>query len=60
MTVAVQRGSVLPAAQLLPGALVVTVIVSTVSGTGLFTVKVPVMTTVPPTGMFPVHEAPGR
>ena len=56
-TLTVQRGSVLPDGQLLPGAVVTSVAVSTVfSGTVLCTVTLPLMVTVPPTGMLPVHE----
>ena len=54
----VQRGSVLPAWQLLPGAADTAVAVSTSLVTGLSTVTGEVMVTVPPTGMSPVQTAP--
>ena len=57
VTLTVQRGSVLPGGQLLPAAVVMSVAVSTVfRGTVLSTVTLPLMVTVPPTGMLPVHE----
>src|SRR5580700_7685263 len=57
VTLTEQRGSVLPAGQLLPAAVVDSVLVITLSPvSGLFTVTVPVTVTVPPTGMLPVQE----
>ena len=54
-----QRGSVPPAGQLLPAAAVVKVAVMTLlPGSGLSTVTVPVIVTLPPTGMSPVHDTP--
>src|SRR5580658_1896093 len=55
---AVQRGSVLPAAQLLPGAVVLATDVRILFPvSGLLTVTVPVIVMVPPTGMLPVQVA---
>ena len=54
-----QRGSVLPAGQLLPGASEVLISVRTWSPvSGLFTVTEPARVTVPPTGTSPVQTAP--
>src|SRR5580658_3997729 len=59
VTLTEQRGSVLPAGQLLPAAVVDSVLASTLFPvSGLFTVTVPVIVTVPPTGMLPVQESP--
>src|SRR5580693_506137 len=58
LVTALQRGSVLPEGQLLPGAVVLMTedrILFPVSG--LLMVTVPVMVTVPPTGMLPVQVA---
>ena len=55
-TLTEQRGSVLPAGQLLPAAVVTKVLASTLFPvSGLLTVTVPVMVTEPPTGMLPVQ-----
>src|ERR1700735_3977428 len=57
LTVAVHRGSVPPAGQLLPAAAVDSVLfITLLPVSGLFTVTVPVTVTVPPTGMLPVQE----
>ncbi len=54
--VAVQRGSLASGGQLLPGAVETRVPVSSLLPvSGFCTVKVPVMVTVPPTGMSPVQ-----
>ena len=54
-----QRGSVLPVGQLLPGAVEMTVAISRWAlVSGLLTVNDPVRVTVPPTGMSPVQTAP--
>ena len=54
----VQRGSVPPGGQLLPGAVDTAVAVSTSLVTGLSTVTGEVMVTVPPMGMSPVQTVP--
>ena len=55
-TLTEQRGSVLPAGQLLPAAVVTKVLANTLFPvSGLLTVTVPVMVTEPPTGMLPVQ-----
>ena len=52
-------GSVPPAGQSLPGAVVVIVLARTLFPvSGLLTVTVPVTVIVPPTGMLPVQEMP--
>src|SRR5580658_9844876 len=59
VTLTEQRGSVLPAGQLLPAAVVDSVLAITLFPvSGLFTVTVPVIVTVPPAGMLPVQEIP--
>jgi hypothetical protein len=60
LTVIVQRGSVPPEGQLLPGAVVAPVRVMTCppGGQGLATMIPPVSVTVAPTGTSPVHTAP--
>src|SRR3984885_2313109 len=59
VTLAEQRGSGPPDGQLLPAAAVENVLASTLFPvSGLFTVTVPVIVTVPPTGMLPVQESP--
>ncbi len=59
VTLTEQRGSVLPAAQLLPAAVVARVEAITLFPvSGLFTVTVPVTVTDPPTGIEPVQEIP--
>ena len=58
-TLTVQRGSVEPDGQLLPAAVVDNVLDRTLLPvSGLFTVTVPVIVTVPPTGMLPVQVRP--
>src|SRR5260370_27221995 len=58
-TVVVQRGSVPPGGQLLPGASDAQVLVMMpLPGSGFFTVMVPVTVTTPPTGMSPLQYAP--
>jgi hypothetical protein len=59
-TVIVHRGSADPAGQLLPAAVVASVIAMTCppAGYGLATTIDPVIVTVPPTGTSPVHTAP--
>ena len=59
-TVIVHRGSALPLGQLLPGAVVASVIAMTCppAGYGLATMIPPVIVTVAPTGTSPVHTAP--
>src|ERR1041385_9002870 len=55
----VQRGSVLPWGQLLPGVAVLSVVVTTaLPESGVSAVRVPVMVTVAPTGMSPVQSTP--
>src|SRR5450631_3427801 len=59
VTLIEQRGSVDPDGQLLPAAVVDNVEASTLLPvSGLFTVTVPVIVTLPPTGMLPVQEIP--
>src|ERR1700692_1473521 len=59
VTVVVHRGSVPPDGQLLPAAAVEKLLTSTLFPvSGLFTVTLPVIVTVPPTGMLPVQEIP--
>ena len=58
-TLTEQAGSVPPDGQLLPSAVVEKVLaISLLPVSGLLTVTVPVMVTVPPTGMLPVQETP--
>src|ERR1700685_4637248 len=59
VTLIEQRGTVLPDGQLLPGAVVDSVLAMTLLPvSGFLTVTVPVIVTVPPTGIDPVQVTP--